>query len=75
MAEALTQRRPETAIAVGDMLGPYRLLSPIGGEGGMASVWLAGQTVTVLRHVWPTSLIPPNERLARARSRRELKLP
>jgi serine/threonine protein kinase len=37
-------------LAAGQMLGPYRLLASIG-EGGMASVWLAEQTVNVLRRV------------------------
>jgi len=46
MAEALTQHRPNAAVAAGDMLGPYRLLAPLG-EGGMASVWLAEQTVAL----------------------------
>ena len=38
------------SLAAGQMLGPYRLLTSIG-EGGMASVWLAEQTVNVLRRV------------------------
>ena len=37
-------------LVAGQMLGPYRLLASIG-EGGMASVWLAEQTVNVLRRV------------------------
>ena len=37
-------------LAAGMMLGPYRLLERIG-EGGMASVWLAEQTLNVVRRV------------------------
>jgi serine/threonine protein kinase len=37
-------------LVAGMMLGPYRLLERIG-EGGMASVWLAEQTLNVLRRV------------------------
>lgn len=36
------------APAVGGVVGPYRLLSPIG-EGGMSSVWLAERTDGVMR--------------------------
>ena len=50
MAEALASRRPLSTRAAGDMIGPYRLLAPLG-EGGMASVWLAEQTANVLRRV------------------------
>jgi len=50
MAEALARHAPEASITAGDMLGPYRLLAPLG-EGGMASVWLAEQTVAVRRRV------------------------
>ena len=38
------------SLVAGQMIGPYRLISSIG-EGGMASVWLAEQTVNVLRRV------------------------
>jgi hypothetical protein len=37
-----------SALAVGGVVGPYRLLSPVG-EGGMSSVWLAERTDGVLR--------------------------
>jgi serine/threonine-protein kinase len=37
-------------LIAGHMIGPYRLINSIG-EGGMASVWLAEQTVNVLRRV------------------------
>jgi serine/threonine protein kinase len=37
-------------LAAGMMLGPYRLIERIG-EGGMASVWLAEQTLNVVRRV------------------------
>jgi hypothetical protein len=37
-----------SAPAVGGVVGPYRLLSPVG-EGGMSSVWLAERTDGVLR--------------------------
>jgi serine/threonine protein kinase len=37
-------------LIAGQMLGPYRLVSPLG-QGGMAAVWLAEQTVNVLRRV------------------------
>lgn len=38
------------SLVAGQMIGPYRLINSIG-EGGMASVWLAEQTVNVLRRV------------------------
>jgi hypothetical protein len=50
LSEALASGRPASARAAGDMIGPYRLLAPLG-EGGMASVWLAEQTVNVRRRV------------------------
>ncbi len=48
-----------SGLAPGQMLGPYRLIESIG-EGGMASVWLAEQTVNVLRRV---ALKIPHSRL------------
>ena len=61
LVAALSDRRamPGGVLAAGQMLGPYRLLAPIG-EGGMASVWLAEQTVNVLRRV---ALKIPHSRL------------
>ncbi len=50
MATALAQYVPVHALTAGQMLGPYRLIEPLG-QGGMASVWLAEQTVSVLRRV------------------------
>ena len=50
IASALAQSSPAVALVAGRMLGPYRLLSPIG-QGGMASVWLAEQTLNVVRRV------------------------
>jgi len=50
MSEALHNRRPASTRAAGDMIGPYRLLAPLG-QGGMASVWLADQTANVRRRV------------------------
>jgi serine/threonine protein kinase len=47
---ALAREGTGLALASGQMLGPYRLVEPIG-EGGMASVWLAEQTLNVLRRV------------------------
>ncbi len=48
MASQLGGRMP--GLASGQMLGPYQLIEPIG-EGGMACVWLAEQTVSVKRRV------------------------
>ena len=50
IASALAQSSPAVALVAGRMLGPYRLVSPIG-QGGMASVWLAEQTLNVVRRV------------------------
>lgn len=52
IASALSAQAPFAAavLSAGQMLGPYCLLSPIG-EGGMASVWLAEQTLNVKRRV------------------------
>jgi tetratricopeptide (TPR) repeat protein len=41
---------PGATLEPGAMVGPYRLLRPIG-AGGMATVWLAEQTTAVLRTV------------------------
>jgi eukaryotic-like serine/threonine-protein kinase len=41
---------PGAMLESGAMVGPYRLLRPIG-AGGMATVWLAEQTTAVLRQV------------------------
>ncbi len=48
LAAQLQSARP--VLEAGRMVGPYRLVTPLG-EGGMASVWLADQTVNVQRRV------------------------
>ncbi len=52
LAAALAEHAsgPSAGLVAGRMLGPYRLIAAIG-EGGMASVWLAEQTVNVYRRV------------------------
>jgi hypothetical protein len=50
IASALAHRSTALARAAGRMLGPDRLVEPLG-EGGMASVWLAEQTINVRRRV------------------------
>jgi serine/threonine protein kinase len=50
IASALEQGSASPPLEAGQMLGPYRLVSPIG-QGGMASVWLAEQTLNVVRRV------------------------
>ena len=49
-AAAVFARGDAESLHAGQMLGPYKLLSPIG-QGGMASVWLAEQTLNVVRRV------------------------
>jgi hypothetical protein len=52
IASALAQAsgQSQSALQAGQQLGAYRLIQPIG-HGGMASVWLAEQTLNVLRRV------------------------
>ena len=50
VAAAMTEQAGAEALCAGQLVGPYRLLSPIG-QGGMAAVWLAEQTVNVVRRV------------------------
>ena len=50
VASAMSEQSGADTFSAGQMVGPYRLLRPIG-QGGMASVWLAEQTLNVVRRV------------------------